>query len=44
MRWIVNVEATAAIWQVQVTALRTMIDRTKERFGIWPQCLVADTG
>jgi transposase len=41
---IVDVEATSAIRPAEVTAQRTMIDRTQERFGIWPQRLAADTG
>lgn len=40
---IVDVEASTAIRQA-VTAQRTMIDRTQERFGIWPRRLAADTG
>lgn len=41
---IVDVEATTAIRPAEVMAQRTMIDRTQERFGIWPQRLAADTG
>lgn len=41
---IVDVEASTAIRQAEVTAQRTMIDRTQERFGIWPRRLAADTG
>ena len=41
---IVDVEATTAIRPAEVTAQRTMIDRTQERFGIWPQRLAAATG
>ncbi|ANI79222.1 hypothetical protein EP837_02828 [Sphingobium sp. EP60837] len=41
---IVDVEATTAIRPAEVTAQRPMIDRTQERFGIWPQRLAADTG
>lgn len=41
---IVDVEATTAIRPAEVTAQRTMIDRTQERFGIcpsvWPPILV----
>jgi transposase len=40
---IVDVEATTAVRQAEVTAGRRMIDRTQERFGIWPERLVADT-
>src|SRR5271163_3444409 len=41
---IVDVEATTAVRQAEVTAQRRMIDRTQERFGIWPERLAADTG
>jgi transposase len=41
---IMDVEATAAVRQAEVTAQRTMIDRTQERFGGWPERLAADTG
>jgi hypothetical protein len=30
--------------QAEVTAQRVMLDRTQERFGIWPERLAADTG
>ncbi len=41
---IVDVEATTAVRQAEVTAQRRMLDRTQERFGIWPERLAADTG
>ena len=41
---IMDVEATTAVRQAEVTAQRRMIDRTYERFGIWPERLAADTG
>ncbi len=41
---IVDVEATTAVRQAEVTAQRRMLDRTRERFGIWPERLAADTG
>ena len=41
---IMDVEATTAVRQAEVTAARTMIDRTQERFGTWPEKLVADAG
>jgi hypothetical protein len=41
---IMDVEATTAVRQPEVTAQRIMIDRTQERFGIWPERLAADTG
>ena len=33
---IMDVEATTAVRQAEVTAQRRMLDRTQERFGIWP--------
>src|SRR4030081_14463 len=41
---IVDVEATTAVRQAEVTAQRRMIDRTQERFGLWPGRLAADAG
>jgi hypothetical protein len=41
---IMDVEATTAVRQAEITAQRVMLDRTQERFGIWPERLVADTG
>ena len=41
---IVDVEATTAIRQAEVSAQRRTIDRTQERFGLWPERLVGDTG
>jgi hypothetical protein len=38
------VEATTAVRQAEVTAQRVMLDRTQERFGIWPERLAADAG
>src|SRR3954470_1866875 len=40
---IVDVEATTAVRQAEVTAQRRMIDRTQDRFGLWPERLAADT-
>jgi hypothetical protein len=40
---IMDVEATTAVRQAEVTAQQRMIDRTQERFGLWPERLVADT-
>jgi len=40
---IVDVEATTAVRQAEVTAQQRMIDRTQERFGLWPARLAADT-
>jgi len=41
---IVDVEATTAVRQAEVTAQRRMIERTQERFGLWPERLAADAG
>jgi transposase len=41
---IMDVEATTAVRQAEVTAQRIMLDRTQDRFGIWPERLAADTG
>ena len=40
---IVDVEPTRAARQAETGAARTMIGRTMERFGLYPQALVADT-
>src|SRR5213596_4161700 len=40
---IVDVEASRAIRQAEVTAAKTMINRTEERFGLKPEHLAADT-
>ena len=40
---IMDVEASRAIRQAEVGAAKTMIDRTKERFGLKPERLAADT-
>ena len=40
---IVDVEATRAVRQAETGAARTMIDRTMDRFGLWPERLIADT-
>ena len=40
---IVDVEATRAIRQAAVGAARTMIDRTRERFGLHPKRLAGDS-
>jgi hypothetical protein len=40
---IVDVEATAPIRQAEVGAAMDMIARTRERFGLYPEKLVADT-
>ena len=39
---IMDVEATTAVRQAEVTAQRVMIDRTQSRFGLWPERLAAD--
>ena len=41
---IMDVEPTTAVRQAEVTAAKTMIVRTAERFGIEPERLAADTG
>ena len=40
---IVDVEASRAIRQAEVSAAKTMIERTEERFGLKPERLVGDT-
>ena len=40
---IVDVEATTSVRQAEVLAQQKMIERTQERFGLWPERLVADT-
>ena len=40
---ILDVEATRSIRQAEVGAMRRMIDRTKERFGLKPEWVAADT-
>lgn len=40
---IVDVEASRAIRHAEVGAARTMIERTKHRFGLYPERLAADT-
>src|ERR1700716_285571 len=39
---ILGVEGTTAARQAEVTAQQRMIDRTQERFGLWPERLAAD--
>ncbi len=41
---IMDVEATTAVRQAEVTAAKTMIERTADRFGAWPEKLIGDTG
>ena len=41
---IVDVEATTAVRQAEVTAQRRMIERSQERFALWPERLAADAG
>lgn len=40
---IVDVEASRAIRQAEGGSARTMLDRTQERFGLWPARLAADS-
>ena len=39
---IIDVEATTAVRQAEVTAQHRMIDRVSERFDLWPERLLAD--
>jgi transposase len=41
---IMDVEATTAVRQAEVTAAKTMIDRTADRLAVTPERLAADTG
>jgi transposase len=41
---IVDVEASTAVRQAEVTAAKRMIERTLDRFDLWPEKLAADTG
>ena len=41
---IVEVEPTTAIRQAEVTAAKRMIERAQERFNLYPERLIADTG
>jgi transposase len=41
---IVDVEATTAVRQAEVTAAKRMLERAHDRFGLWPERLAADTG
>jgi len=41
---IVDVEATTAIRQAEVTAAKTMVKRSHDRFGFYPERLIGDTG
>src|SRR5437868_6884618 len=38
---ILDVEATTAVRQAEATAQQRMIDRTQDRFGLWPERLAA---
>lgn len=41
---IVDVEPSTAVRQAEVTAAKTMIERTHDELGLWPERLIADTG
>ena len=41
---IVDVEPMTAVRQAEVTAAKTMIESAHDRFALWPERLVADTG
>ena len=38
-----DVEASTAVRQAEVTACNRMITRVQDRFGVWPERLAADT-
>lgn len=40
---IVDVEPSTAVWQAEVTAAHTMIERVREHHDLWPARLAADT-
>jgi hypothetical protein len=40
---IMDVEASTAVRQAEVTACKRMIARVQDRFGVWPERLAADT-
>ena len=41
---IVDVEASTAVRQAEVTAAKRMIERAHHDLGLWPRKLIADTG
>ena len=41
---IVDVEASTAVRQAEVTAAKRMIERVQDDLGIWPRKLIGDTG
>jgi IS5 family transposase len=41
---IVDVEASTAVRQAEVTAAKRMIERAHDRLDLWPERLIADTG
>jgi hypothetical protein len=41
---IIDVEASTAVRQAEVTAAKRMIERAHDDLGIWPRTLIADTG
>jgi transposase len=41
---IVDVEPSTAVRQAEMTAAKTMIERTHDELGLWPERLIADTG
>lgn len=41
---IVDVEASTAVRQADVTAAKRMTERSPDRHGLWPRKLIADTG
>jgi len=40
---IMDVEPSTSVRQAEVTAARRMLERTQDRFGIWPERLAADS-
>lgn len=41
---IMDVEASTAVRQAEVTAAKRMIERVHDDLGIWPRKLIGDTG
>lgn len=41
---ILDVEASTAVRQAEVTAAKRMIERTADELGLWPRKLIGDTG
>ena len=41
---IIDVEASTAVRQAELTAAKRMIERAHDDLGLWPRKLIADTG